>query len=170
MKSRSALPGRPSWVGRGGPLETDRSLRRHQQKEPVWRQVRSRTRRLRHLHCLAERAQAPRFAKPSLAPAALARGLAPQPMLDLEVALLAAQPLGEERLDDGVLAALTAPGDLLADEPGERGLQARVRRQLVPLVIVGGVRRGGRFIGERLHDEALVVRGVLPELREVVVL
>jgi len=29
MKSRSALPGRPSWVGRGGPLETDRSQERH---------------------------------------------------------------------------------------------------------------------------------------------
>ena len=32
MRSRSALPGRPSWVGRGGPFETDRSQRRHPQQ------------------------------------------------------------------------------------------------------------------------------------------
>ena len=29
MKSRSALPGRPSWVGRGDPSETDRSQEWH---------------------------------------------------------------------------------------------------------------------------------------------
>ena len=32
MKSRSALPGRPFWVGRGGPSETDRSQRWHPER------------------------------------------------------------------------------------------------------------------------------------------
>lgn len=53
MKSRSALPGRPSWVGRGVPSKTDRSQRWHPRR-PVSRQVRSRTKRLGHLHCSVE--------------------------------------------------------------------------------------------------------------------
>ena len=44
MRSRSALPGRPSSVGRGGPSETDRSQQWHP-TAPVSRQARSRTKR-----------------------------------------------------------------------------------------------------------------------------
>src|SRR5690349_15181841 len=96
--------------------------------------------------------------------------LGAEPGRDAVVLLLPLDPVGEERLDDVVLASLGAGDELLLDQPGERVLERGVRRQLVALVVARRVRRAGWLLREREQEQPLRVRRVVPDLDQVVVL